>query len=98
MGLDTEDLTVSMGTIARTVAIFLGIPLVAGYLTRTIGERRRGREWYEATFLPRISPIALAAGAAALRPARATHVVHPDRMAVRLAGLVLRTGGCWHHG
>jgi arsenical-resistance protein len=41
------------------VLIFLGIPLAAGYLTRTIGERRRGREWYESTFLPRIGPAAL---------------------------------------
>ena len=59
LGLDTESLKVSLGTIAKTVAIFLGIPLVAGYLTRTIGERRRGREWYEEKFLPRIGPIAL---------------------------------------
>ena len=39
--------------------IFLGIPLLAGYLTRTVGERRRGRDWYEQTLLPRIGPIAL---------------------------------------
>jgi Sodium Bile acid symporter family len=42
---------VSMGTIAKTVVIFLGIPLVAGYLSRTLGERRRGREWYETRIL-----------------------------------------------
>ena len=42
-----------------SVLVFLGIPLLASFLTRTIGERRRGREWYEGTFLPRISPIAL---------------------------------------
>jgi arsenite transporter len=40
-------------------AIFLGIPLVAGYLTRTLGERARGRAWYEQHVLPRIGPIAL---------------------------------------
>ena len=39
--------------------MFLGIPLLAGYLTRTLGERARGRDWYEATFLPRIGPFAL---------------------------------------
>ena len=39
--------------------MFLGIPLVAGYLTRRIGERRKGREWYETRFLPRIGPLAL---------------------------------------
>jgi arsenite transporter len=58
LGLDTRDLEVSMGTIARTVGIFLGIPLVAGYLSRRIGERRRGRAWYEQRFLPRIAPVA----------------------------------------
>lgn len=59
LGLDTANIDVSISTIAKTVAIFLGIPLVAGYLTRTIGERRRGRAWYEEKFLPRIGPVAL---------------------------------------
>jgi ACR3 family arsenite transporter len=59
LGLRTETLSLSMGTIAGTVAVFLGIPLVAGYLTRALGERSRGRQWYEKTFLPRISPVAL---------------------------------------
>ena len=40
-------------------AVFLGIPLAAGYLTRTIGERARGRDWYENQFLPKIGPVAL---------------------------------------
>ncbi len=59
LGLDTADLDVSMGQIAKSVLIFLGIPLLAGFLTRTIGEARRGTEWYERTFLPRIGPMAL---------------------------------------
>ena len=59
LGLDTQDLAVSTWAIARSVLIFLGIPLVAGYLTRRIGEARRGTEWYEETFLPRIGPVAL---------------------------------------
>ncbi len=52
-------LNVSGWDIARNVLIFLGIPLAAGYLTRTYGERAKGRDWYEARFLPRIGPAAL---------------------------------------
>jgi ACR3 family arsenite transporter len=59
LGLDTAALDVSIWAIAKSVLIFLGIPLVAGFLTRTIGEARKGTEWYEQTFLPRIGPIAL---------------------------------------
>ena len=59
LGLDTAALDVSLWDIAKSVLIFLGIPLAAGYLTRTIGEARKGTEWYEQRFLPRIAPIAL---------------------------------------
>lgn len=58
-GLDQSGFDVSMGMIARNVAIFLGVPLVAGALTRLILTRRRGEEWYEKAFLPRIGPTAL---------------------------------------
>jgi arsenite transporter len=59
LGLDQTSLDVSMWGIAKTVLVFLGIPLAAGYLTRTIGERARGQEWYETKLLPKIAPVAL---------------------------------------
>jgi ACR3 family arsenite transporter len=59
LGLPSTGLDVSAWQIAGSVAVFLGVPLAAGFLTRRIGERRRGREWYETTFLPRIGPWAL---------------------------------------
>ena len=59
LGLSTTSVHVSVWAIARSVLIFLGVPLAAGYLTRTLGERRRGRDWYERRFLPRIGPLAL---------------------------------------
>ena len=59
LGLDTAALAVSMWDIAKIVLVFLGIPLVAGYLTRRWGERTRGVEWYETTFLPKLAPVAL---------------------------------------
>ncbi|CAN5830754.1 ACR3 family arsenite efflux transporter [soil metagenome] len=59
LGLDTAALDVSMWEIAKIVLVFLGIPLLAGYLTRLWGERSHGEEWYEGTFIPRIAPWAL---------------------------------------
>jgi ACR3 family arsenite transporter len=59
LGLSSQGLHLSIGRIAETVAIFLGIPLAAGYLTRTLGERWRGRDWYETKLLPRLGPFAL---------------------------------------
>jgi ACR3 family arsenite transporter len=41
------------------VLVFLGIPLLAGFLSRLFGERAKGTEWYETKFLPRIGPVAL---------------------------------------
>jgi ACR3 family arsenite transporter len=59
LGLDSTGLEVSGWEIALNVAVFLGVPLAAGYLTRRNGERRRGRDWYESKFLPKIGPFAL---------------------------------------
>ncbi|WP_242471264.1 MULTISPECIES: ACR3 family arsenite efflux transporter [unclassified Blastococcus] len=59
LGLSTTSAEFSVWAIVLSVLVFLGIPLLAGFLTRTIGERRRGRSWYEERFLPRIGPVAL---------------------------------------
>jgi ACR3 family arsenite transporter len=59
LGLDTQGFEVSLWEVARTVLIFLGIPLAAGYVTRRVGIRRKGAHWYEQQFLPRIGPLAL---------------------------------------
>jgi ACR3 family arsenite transporter len=59
LGLDRSSLDVSPWQIAKSVLVFLGIPLLAGYLSRRLGERRVGRERYEHSFLPRVGPWAL---------------------------------------
>jgi ACR3 family arsenite transporter len=59
LGLDTAELDVSAWSIAGSVLVFLGIPLLLGYLSRRYGERWRGRDWYESVFLHRIGPWAL---------------------------------------
>ena len=59
LGFDTQGFEVGIWQVARTVLVFLGIPLVAGFLTRRIGIRRRGRDWYERQFIPRIAPADL---------------------------------------
>ncbi|UEJ84512.1 ACR3 family arsenite efflux transporter [Brachybacterium halotolerans subsp. kimchii] len=59
LGLPTTSAEFSIGAIVLSVLIFLGIPLVAGFLTRILGERAKGRTWYEERFLPKIGPWAL---------------------------------------
>ncbi|OZF07555.1 arsenical-resistance protein [Rhodococcus sp. 15-1154-1] len=59
LGLEQTTIEASPWQIAKSVLIFLGIPLVAGFASRYFGERTMGREWYESTFIPRIGPWAL---------------------------------------
>ncbi len=58
-GASTATLHVSMGEIARSVLIFLGVPLIAGYLTRKLLVARKGASWYDGTFMPKFGPTAL---------------------------------------
>jgi ACR3 family arsenite transporter len=59
LGLDSDGIDVTIWEITKSVLIFLGIPLLAGFLTRTYGERAKGTQWYEEQFIPRIAPVAL---------------------------------------
>ncbi|MGL6237137.1 MAG: ACR3 family arsenite efflux transporter [Segniliparus sp.] len=59
LGLPQTAIAVSPWQIAKSVLVFLGLPLLAGYFSRRLGERAKGRAWYEGSFLPRVGPFAL---------------------------------------
>ncbi len=61
LGLASTDVKVGMGDVAASVGLYLGVPFIAGFVSRRLLLRAKGRTWFETRFIPRISPVTLVA-------------------------------------